>query len=67
MRDAIYPVGKLKPVEGHEAIFKIGDQASDFKLPNLQGKNVNLRKFRKRKNVVISFVSAAWTPICSGQ
>ena len=33
----------------------------------LQGKKVTLSQFKGKKNVVLSFVPAAWTPVCSDQ
>jgi len=46
---------------------KVGDTAPDFTLPSIEGSKVSLRDYRDRKNVVISFVPAAWTPVCSDQ
>ncbi|MEW6333777.1 MAG: redoxin domain-containing protein [Thermodesulfobacteriota bacterium] len=62
----IYPVGKLKPTDS-VAKLKVGDVAPNFTLPAVEGGKVSLRQYRGKKNVVISFVPAAWTPICSGQ
>ncbi len=62
----IYDPGKLKPVDSHTTL-KIGDVAPDFTLPSLSGKKVSLKDYRGKKNVVISFVPAAWTPVCSNQ
>ncbi|MFH0994065.1 MAG: redoxin domain-containing protein [Pseudomonadota bacterium] len=36
-------------------------------MPSLSGETVSLSQFAGKKNVVISFVPAAWTPICSDQ
>jgi peroxiredoxin (alkyl hydroperoxide reductase subunit C) len=46
---------------------KVGDKAPDFTLPAVSGKKVSLHQFFGKKNVVISFVPAAWTPVCSDQ
>jgi peroxiredoxin (alkyl hydroperoxide reductase subunit C) len=62
----IYEVGELKPVDSTLKVEK-GMQAPDFTLPAVSGENVSLSDFRGRKNVVLSFVPAAWTPVCSGQ
>ena len=62
----IYPVGKLKPVDSHTQL-KVGDKAPDFTLPSIAGNKVTLSHYDGKKNVVISFVPAAWTPVCSGQ
>ncbi len=65
-KDYIYPVGKLKPTDS-VPILKVGDPAPDFTLPAVEGGNITLGQFRGKKNVVISFVPAAWTPVCSDQ
>lgn len=62
----IYQVGKLKPIDSHTDL-KPGLKAPDFTLPSISGKKVSLSQYRGKKNVVISFVPAAWTPVCSGQ
>jgi peroxiredoxin (alkyl hydroperoxide reductase subunit C) len=46
---------------------KIGMKAPDFTLPSLSGEKMSLSYYRGKKNVVISFVPAAWTPVCSDQ
>ena len=61
-----YPVGRLKPVDSVLTL-KVGDRAPDFTLPALGGGKISLAQYRGRKNVVISFVPAAWTPVCSDQ
>ncbi len=62
----IYPVGNLKPTDSIPTL-KIGDIAPDFTLPAVEGGKISLSQYRGKKNVVISFVPAAWTPVCSGQ
>ena len=62
----VYNPGHLKPVDSHLKV-KVGDRAPDFTLPRVQGGEVSLKQFRGQKNVVISFVPAAFTPICSAQ
>jgi peroxiredoxin len=62
----IYSVGKLKPVDSQSTL-KAGDKAPDFTLPSISGESVSLSSFAGKKNVVISFVPAAWTPVCSDQ
>ncbi len=66
LQDNIYQVGKLKPVDSRLKV-KVGDEAPDFSLPSLQGGEITLSQYRGKKNVVLSFVPAAWTPVCSGQ
>ncbi len=58
--------GKLRPTASVLKL-KVGDAAPDFSLSSLSGKKVSLGNYRGRKNVVISFVPAAWTPVCSQQ
>ncbi len=62
----IFDPGKLKPTDSTGKI-KVGDTAPDFALPSLSGEKVSLSGFKGKKNVVISFVPAAWTPVCSQQ
>jgi peroxiredoxin (alkyl hydroperoxide reductase subunit C) len=65
-KENIYDPGRLKPVDSQLKV-KVGDPAPDFTLPSVSGERVNLSQYRGRKNVVISFVPAAWTPVCSDQ
>jgi len=64
--ELIFNPGHLKPVDS-ELKVKIGEMAPDFTLPSIQGAKITLSQYRGRKNIVISFVPAAWTPICSDQ
>ncbi len=65
-KENIYNPGYLKPIDSHLKV-KIGDKAPDFALTSLSGEKISLKMFKGKKNVVISFVPAAWTPVCSGQ
>lgn len=65
-KNNIYNPGILKPVDS-ELKVKVGEKAPDFTLPSLTGKKVSLHQFLGKKNVVLSFVPAAWTPVCSDQ
>lgn len=65
-KENIYPVGRLKPVDSVLKV-KVGQTAPDFSLKAVSGKTVSLKDFKGRKNVVLSFVPAAWTPVCSDQ
>ena len=65
-KSKIYNLGTLKPVDS-ELKVKSGNLAPDFTLPSISGKRVTLSQFRGKNNVVISFVPAAWTPVCSEQ
>jgi peroxiredoxin (alkyl hydroperoxide reductase subunit C) len=62
----IYDPGQLKPIDSKLKV-KIGEKAPDFTLPSLSGEKISLSQFKGEKNVVISFVPAAWTPVCSDQ
>ena len=66
LKESIYRPGKLKPIDS-ELKVKVGDKAPDFTLPSISGEMVSLSKFLGKKNVVLSFVPAAWTPVCSEQ
>jgi len=65
-KEFIYNPGILKPVDSTLKV-KVGDPAPDFTLPALSGKKISLHQFQGKKNVVLSFVPAAWTPVCSDQ
>ena len=65
-KDNIYDPGILKPMDSVLKV-KVGDKAPDFTLRALSGRNVSLADYLGKKNVVISFVPAAWTPVCSDQ
>ncbi|MFC1858936.1 peroxiredoxin [Thermodesulfobacteriota bacterium] len=65
-KNNIYDPGELKPVDSVLNV-KPGDPAPDFTLPSVSGDKVSLSQYRNKKNVVISFVPAAWTPVCSDQ
>jgi peroxiredoxin len=62
----IYNPGLLKPTDSVLKV-NVGDYAPDFRLPALAGERISLSQYRGKKNVVLSFVPAAWTPVCSDQ
>jgi peroxiredoxin len=62
----IYQTGMLKPIDSVLKV-KVGDRSPNFTLPSVSGEKVSLSQFRGKKNVVLSFVPAAWTPVCSDQ
>ena len=62
----IYQVGTLRPIDSVLKVKK-GVQAPNFSLPSVSGEKVSLSQYRGKKNVVLSFVPAAWTPVCSDQ
>lgn len=65
-KERIFNVGELKPLDSVLKV-KVGDPAPDFSLPTIDGRTVTLAEFRGKKNIVLSFIPAAWTPVCSGQ
>jgi peroxiredoxin (alkyl hydroperoxide reductase subunit C) len=65
-KDNIYDVGIIKPRDSVPKL-KVGDKAPDFTLPAVSGERVSLSQYLNKKNMVISFVPAAWTPVCSDQ
>ena len=65
-KDNIYSTGEFKPVDSVLKV-KVGDMAPDFTLPSIAGQKITLSQYRGKKNVVLSFVPAAWTPVCSDQ
>lgn len=62
----IFNPGPLKPIDSATTL-QVGQEAPDFTLPSIAGEHIRLSDFRGKKNVVISFVPAAWTPVCSDQ
>ena len=65
-RENIYDVGTLKPTDSKLKVAE-GQEAPDFILPAISGERIRLSSFRGQKNVMLSFVPAAWTPVCSDQ
>lgn len=66
LKDNIYNPGILKPVDSQPTL-KTGDLAPLFSLPAISGKTISLDQYRGIKNVLLTFVPAAWTPVCSDQ
>ncbi|BHH84424.1 redoxin domain-containing protein [Desulforhopalus sp. 52FAK] len=64
--DYIYDPGALKPIDS-ELNVSVGDPAPSFRLKSIDGEWISLAQFKNKKNVVLSFVPAAWTPVCSDQ
>ena len=62
----LYQLGILKPTDS-VPVLKVGDKAPDFSLTSVGGLSTSLSQYLEKKNVVISFVPAAWTPVCSAQ
>ena len=65
-KDNIYNPGTLKSVDSVLKV-KVGEKAPDFTLPAVSGNRISLSEYFGQKNVVLSFVPAAWTPVCSDQ
>jgi peroxiredoxin len=65
-KENIYEVGILKPIDSVLKV-KAGGRAPEFTLPAVSGEKISLKQYRGEKNVVLSFVPAAWTPVCSDQ
>ena len=66
LKGSVYRPGQMKPVDS-ELKVGVGDRAPDFGLPSVSGKKVRLSSYRGRRNVVLTFVPAAYTPVCSAQ
>lgn len=62
----IYNPGHLKPIDSTLKL-NVGEKVPDFTLPSVSGEMISLNQFKGKKHVVISFVPAAWTPVCSDQ
>ncbi|MCX5857041.1 MAG: peroxiredoxin [Deltaproteobacteria bacterium] len=65
-KNNIYDPGVLKILDSVVKV-KVGQKAPGFTLPAVSGGKVSLKDYLGKKNVVISFVPAAWTPVCSDQ
>jgi peroxiredoxin (alkyl hydroperoxide reductase subunit C) len=65
-QDNVYNTGEMKPVDSVLKV-KVGDAVPDFTLKAVSGKLISIKDYFGEKNVVISFVPAAWTPVCSDQ
>jgi peroxiredoxin len=65
-KNNIYNPGIMKPTDSWLKV-KVGDRAPDFTLPAVSGGKVSVGRYLGKKNVVLSFVPAAWTPVCSDQ
>lgn len=52
------------------APLKVGDDAPDFELPAVVGSiktRFKLSDYRGKKNVILAFYPADWTPVCASQ
>ncbi len=60
------PLEKLKPTDSVRRL-QVGDKAPFFTLPAVSGEKISLSRYLGKRNVVLSFEPAAWTPLCSDQ
>ncbi len=44
---------------------KTGDKAPDFTLTSITGQEIRLSSYAGQKNVMLTFIPSAWTPVCS--
>ena len=65
-KNNIYNPGILKPTDSVIKV-KVGEPAPQFTLKSVSGEMISLKQYQGKKNIVISFVPAAWTPVCSDQ
>lgn len=66
LKEQIFQTPELKPIDSTLAV-QVGNKAPDFTLRSITGEMVGLQDFFGKKNVMLSFVPAAWTPVCSDQ
>ena len=62
----LFDPGHLKETDSQLKV-SIGQTAPGFTLPSVSGKRISLSDYKGKKNVLLSFVPAAWTPVCSDQ
>ncbi len=67
--DAKMPIYQVPHLKSRDSVvrLKVGDRAPDFTLPSVSHGTVSLSSFIGKKIVVLSFVPAAFTPVCSSQ
>ena len=65
-KEHIYQPGQLIP-RASELKVEVGQKAPGFTLPMVGGGEVSLSDYRDKNYVVLSFVPAAFTPVCSDQ
>ncbi len=66
LKSHLYTPGTLKPVDSSLNV-KTGGIAPDFELPSISGSRIHLKQVLKKTNVLLTFIPAAWTPVCSDQ
>ncbi|MEA3471312.1 MAG: redoxin domain-containing protein [Thermodesulfobacteriota bacterium] len=65
-KENIYVSEGLAPTDSVLTV-AVGEKAPNFTLPSVYRGKISLSQYFDKKNVVISFVPAAWTPVCSDQ
>lgn len=65
-KGSIYDPGMLQAIDSTLKV-TLQAPAPDFTLPSLKGGQTALSQYLGKKNIVLSFVPAAWTPVCSAQ
>lgn len=66
LQASMYNPGILKSVDSKLKV-KVGQLAPDFTLRSIKGESITLSQYRGNNKVVVSFVPAAFTPVCSDQ
>lgn len=64
--DKIFDFGQMAPLDSRAKLSK-GETAPDFDLPAISGKRIRLSEYRGKRHVMLTFIPAAWTPVCSDQ
>ncbi len=64
--DKIFDPGRLAPIDS-KLLVSINQKAPDFTLPAISGNLISLSQYKGKKNVLLTFIPAAWTPVCSDQ
>ncbi|MFO7749486.1 MAG: peroxiredoxin [Desulfobacteraceae bacterium] len=64
--EKIYDPGTLPPIDSQLSV-SLGEKAPNFRLKAVSGEMIGPGSYLGKKNVLISFVPAAWTPVCSDQ
>jgi len=65
--DSLFQSAKASKAVDSVLAVKVGDPMPDFDLPTIDGGRVRLSDYKGGKKLVLSFIPAAWTPVCSGQ
>lgn len=60
-------ISKAKAFQQGEHAIKVGQKASNFELPNPQGKTISLSSLIDNGPVVITFYRGSWCPYCNLQ